>query len=98
MSLIVSLSSPFFGSVNSSKERRWISISGGISRGFLSREKLLRVTGAALERAKSATPQRFRGTVVRRGLATVVRRRLRAAGHNGARPLKITHGPCVLQA
>src|SRR2546429_2957505 len=52
MSSIVSLSSPFFGSVSSAKERRWISIRCGTSRGFLSREKLLRVTGAALERAK----------------------------------------------
>src|ERR687896_991657 len=52
MSLIVSRSKPFFGSVSSSKERRWISIRWGTSRGFSSREKLLRVTGAALERAK----------------------------------------------
>src|SRR5690348_6948885 len=52
MSLIVSLSPPLFGSVSSSKERRWISIRCGTSRGFSRREKLLRVTGAALERAK----------------------------------------------
>src|SRR5882757_8626976 len=35
----------------------------GTSRGFSSREKLLRVTGAALERAKSATPRAVRGMV-----------------------------------
>src|SRR5882757_2505566 len=52
MSLIVSRSPPALGSVSSSKERRWISIRWGTSRGFCSREKLLRVTGAALERAK----------------------------------------------
>src|SRR4051795_3542436 len=52
MSSIVSRSPPFFGSVSSSKERRWISIRWGTSRGFCSREKLLRVTGAAFERAK----------------------------------------------
>src|SRR3954452_2864632 len=53
MSSIVSRSPPFFGSVSSSKERRWISIRWGTSRGFCSREKLLRVTGAAFERAKT---------------------------------------------
>src|ERR1700709_1523188 len=37
----------------------------GTSRGFSRREKLLRVTGAALERAKSATPRTVRGTVKR---------------------------------
>src|SRR3954447_13074020 len=52
MSSMVSLSPPFFGSVSSSKERRWISIRWGTSRGFLRSEKLLRVTGAVLERAK----------------------------------------------
>src|ERR1044072_6671171 len=52
MSLIVSRSPPLFGSVSSSKERRWISIRCGTSSGFSRREKLLRVTGAALERAK----------------------------------------------
>src|SRR6266487_4049001 len=52
MSSIVSRSPPFFGSVSSLKERRWISIRWGTSRGFCSREKLLRVTGAAFERAK----------------------------------------------
>src|SRR5215203_3567811 len=52
MSLIVSRRPPFFGSVSSSKERRWISIRWGTSRGLSRREKLLRVTGAALERAK----------------------------------------------
>src|SRR4051794_15289249 len=57
MSLIVSRNPPVFGSVSSSKERRWISIRWGTSRGFSRREKLLRVTGAAFERAKSATPQ-----------------------------------------
>src|SRR6478752_8331039 len=52
MSLMVSLRPPLFGSVSSSKERRWISIRCGTSRGLSRREKLLRVTGAALERAK----------------------------------------------
>src|SRR4051812_31966355 len=52
MSLIVSRRSPLFGFVSSSNERRWISIRWGTSRGFSSREKLLRLTGAALERAK----------------------------------------------
>src|SRR6478672_1475183 len=52
MSLIVSRSPPLFGSVSSSKERRWMSIRCGTSRGLSRREKLLRVTGAALERAK----------------------------------------------
>src|SRR6187401_2316759 len=52
MSLMVSLRPPFFGSVSSSKERRWMSIRWGTSRGFFRSEKLLRVTGAALERAK----------------------------------------------
>src|ERR1044072_74702 len=52
MSLIVSRSPPTLASVSSSNERRWISIRWGTSRGLVSREKLLRVTGAALERAK----------------------------------------------
>src|SRR6187401_754186 len=52
MSLIVSRRPPDFGSVSSSKERRWMSIRCGTSSGFSRREKLLRVTGAALERAK----------------------------------------------
>src|SRR5258707_4111881 len=52
MSLIVSRSPPLFGSVSSAKERVWISIRCGTSSGFSRREKLLRVTGAALERAK----------------------------------------------
>src|SRR5689334_23756060 len=52
MSLIVSLRPPFFGSVNSSDLRRWMSIRCGTSSGLSRREKLLRVTGAALERAK----------------------------------------------
>src|SRR3954453_5005245 len=52
MSSIVSRSPPFFGSVISSKERRWISIRWGTSRGFCSRGHLLRVTRAAFERAK----------------------------------------------
>src|SRR3954453_4227975 len=52
MSLIVSRSPPLFGSVSSAKERRWMSIRWGTSRGLFRREKLLRVTGAALERAK----------------------------------------------
>src|SRR3954451_22682442 len=53
MSSMVSRRPPFFGSVSSSKERRWISIRWGTSSGFCSREKLLRVTGAAFERAKT---------------------------------------------
>src|SRR6476646_9216575 len=52
MSLIVSLRPPLFGSVSASNERRWMSIRWGTSRGLSRREKLLRVTGAALERAK----------------------------------------------
>src|SRR6188768_35722 len=52
MSLIVSRSPPSFGSVSASNERRWMSIRCGTSSGFSRREKLLRVTGAALERAK----------------------------------------------
>src|SRR5919107_4792649 len=52
MSLIVSRSPPAFESVSSSKERRWMSIRCGTSSGLSRREKLLRVTGAALERAK----------------------------------------------
>src|SRR5215218_7530230 len=52
MSLMVSRSPPVFVSVSSAKERRWISIRCGTSSGFSRREKLLRVTGAALERAK----------------------------------------------
>src|SRR6476646_10646780 len=66
MSLIVSRSPPCLGSVSSSKERRCMSIRWGTSSGFLSLEKLLRVTGAALERAKSATPQAVRGTWIQR--------------------------------
>src|SRR4051794_28542254 len=52
MSLIVSRSPPLIGSVSSSKERRWISIRCGTSSGLSRREKLLRGTGAAFERAK----------------------------------------------
>src|SRR5882757_1390723 len=52
MSLIVSRRPPLTRSVSSSKERRWISIRFGTSSGFSRREKLLRVTGAAFERAK----------------------------------------------
>src|SRR6187551_3850734 len=52
MSSMVSLRPPAFGSVSSSNERRWMSIRWGTSSGFSRREKLLRVTGAALERAK----------------------------------------------
>src|SRR6476646_6999072 len=52
MSLIVSLRPPLFGSVSASNERRWMSIRWGTSRGLSRREKLLRVTGAAFERAK----------------------------------------------
>src|ERR1700755_1543598 len=63
MSLIFSRSPPETASVSTSKERRWISMRCGTSRGFSRREKLLRVTGAALERAKSATPRAVRGMV-----------------------------------
>src|SRR3954454_18229646 len=52
MSSIVSRSPPLTGSVSSAKERRWMSIRCGTSGGFSRREKLLRVTGAAFERAK----------------------------------------------
>src|SRR3954447_20994866 len=52
MSSMVSLKPPDFGSVSSSKELRWMSIRCGTSSGLSRREKLLRVTGAALERAK----------------------------------------------
>src|SRR4249920_4018277 len=90
MSLIVSRSPPLFGSVSSSKERRWISIKWGTSRGFSRREKLLRVTGAAFERAKSATPRAVRGTKVKR--------RSGQENSNSARPGKITHGDARLQA
>src|SRR5215218_7329285 len=79
MSLIVSRSPPLFGSVSSSKERRWISIRCGTSRGLSRREKLLRVTGAALERAKVGdssdgqrdvdTAQIWAGTLKRRATA-----------------------------
>src|SRR5215216_3710307 len=57
MSLIVARSSPFFGFVSASNERRWISIRCGSSRGCGRREKFLRVTGAAADRANWATPQ-----------------------------------------
>src|SRR6202000_3213286 len=50
--LIVSRRPPLTGSVSSSKERRWMSIRCGTSSGLSRREKLLRGTGAALERAK----------------------------------------------
>src|SRR5919199_6730835 len=65
MSLIVSRSSPAFGSVSAANERRWMSIRCGTSRGWGRREKLLRVTGAACERAKRATPQGRKGTTLR---------------------------------
>src|SRR5919201_6014431 len=77
MSSIVARSSPFFGSTSSAKDFRWISIRCGSSTGFLRREKLLRVTGAALDPANWATPQNIR---------RVVRpRKNRAAGLTGAR-------------
>src|SRR5215467_6437596 len=89
MSLIVSLSPPLFGSVSSSKERRWMSIRCGTSRGFSRREKLLRVTGAAFERAKVGdssggqrdvdTAQIWAGTLKRRATAKNNTRRLPAA-------------------
>src|SRR5262249_51496856 len=61
MSSIVSLNRPDLGSVSASKERRWMSIRCGTSRGFGRREKLLLVTGAAFTRANSATPQLVEG-------------------------------------
>src|SRR5512147_1039771 len=77
MSSIVARSRPSFGSTRSAKDFRWISIRCGTSGGFLRREKLLRVTGAALVPANSATPQSIR---------RVVRpRKNRAAGLTGAR-------------
>jgi hypothetical protein len=48
---------PAFGSVRDSKERRWISIRWGTSTGVESREKDLRMTGAAGTLANWATPQ-----------------------------------------
>ena len=66
MSLIVSRSSPLFGSVSASNERRWISIRCGTSRGCGRREKLLRVTGAAADLANWATPQMVEGGRIRR--------------------------------
>src|SRR6266487_4405853 len=83
MSSIVSRSPPFFGSVSSAKERRWISIRWGTSRGFCSREKLLRVTGAAFERAKVGDSSDGQRDV--RYSADIGR------GHNWARPRKITY-------
>src|ERR671925_970587 len=77
MSSIVARSRPSFGSTSSAKDFRWISIRCGSSTGFLRREKLLRVTGAALDPANWATPQNIR---------RVVRpRKNRAAGLTGAR-------------
>src|SRR5689334_1377806 len=84
MSLIVSLRPPFLGSVSASKERRWMSIRWGTSRGLSRREKLLRVTGAALERAKvgdSSDGQRDVDTA-----------QIWAGALKSARPRKITHG------
>src|SRR5215207_2112172 len=63
MSSIVARSSPSFGSTRSAKDFRWISIRCGSSTGFLRREKLLRVTGAALVPANWATPQSIRRAV-----------------------------------
>src|SRR3954453_20451636 len=77
MSSIVALSRPSFGSTSSAKDFRWISIRCGSSTGFLRREKLLRVAGAALDPANWATPQ---------GIRRVVRpRKNRAAGLAAAR-------------
>src|SRR3954449_4102336 len=77
MSSIVARSSPSFGSTSSAKDFRWISIRCGTSSGFLRREKLLRVAGAALVPANWATPQ---------GIRRVVRpRKKQAAGLTGAR-------------
>src|SRR3954470_16909041 len=74
MSLIVSLSPPLFGSVSSAKERRWMSIRWGTSRGFFRSEKLLRVTGAALERAKVGDSSE--------GQRDVEKAQIWAGGHN----------------
>src|SRR5689334_13020748 len=77
MSSIVARSKPSFGSTSSAKDFRWISIRCGSSTGFLRREKLLRVAGAALVPANWATPQSIR---------RIVRpRKKRAAGLTGAR-------------
>src|SRR6476646_4526769 len=85
MSLIVSLRPPLFGSVSASNERRWMSIRWGTSRGLSRREKLLRVTGAALERAKvgdSSGGQRDVDTAQIRAGAL----KMRATGENNTRP------------
>src|SRR6266550_6091009 len=63
MSSIVARSSPSFGSTRPAKDFRWISIRCGTSSGFLRREKLLRVAGAALVPANWATPQSIRRVV-----------------------------------
>src|SRR5262245_19489477 len=77
MSSIVARSSPSFGSTRPAKDFRWMSIRCGSSTGFLRREKLLRVAGAALVPANWATPQNIR---------RVVRpRKIRTAGLTGAR-------------
>src|SRR5712671_996369 len=90
MSLIVSLSPPLFGSVSSAKERVWISMRWGTSRGLSRREKLLRVTGAALERAKVGDSSG--------GQRDVDKRKYGQGYSNGARPRKITHGDTRPQA
>src|SRR6476620_11612067 len=74
MSSIVSLSPPPFGSVSASNERRWISIRCGTSRGLSRLEKLLRVTGAAFERAKVGDSSG--------GQRDVVTAQIWAGGHN----------------
>src|SRR5215208_1594028 len=84
MSLIVSRSIPFFGSVSDSKERRWISIRWGTSTGVSRRENDRRVTGAAGTLANWATPQ----VVEEQGKSARVRGQDWA---NGARPSKIAH-------
>src|SRR6476646_3170274 len=92
MSLIVSLRPPLFGSVSASNERRWMSIRWGTSRGLSRREKLLRVTGAALERAKVGDSSG--------GQRDVDTAQMAAARHNGARRLNLAdaaagpQGPC----
>src|SRR4051812_8403823 len=65
MSSIVSRSPPLEGSTSQSKDRRWMSIRLGTSRGFCRRanERRTRVVSAA---AKAATPQEVENGQIRR--------------------------------
>src|SRR5918996_1441960 len=92
MSLIVSRSSPLFGSVSAANERRWISIRCGTSRGCESCEKDLRVTGAAADLANWATPQMVeKGHEPARGIRD-------DKGLNGARRTNIPHALHLVKA